>query len=446
MAAKKDEAKVKFTADTQEFNEEIKKSEQQMKEYRSELKLNSEMMKTVGESADLLQQKQEILSKEYDASEAKVQALTGKLEAASRIWGESSEEASRYRIQLNNARVAQEKIQQEMNKAAQAAQEFEQRMSQAGQETNQFEAETGQASQETQEFNDNLEDSAQEAKKAGDGYTVMKGALSDLAADGIQVASGALKDFIEDSGTASSSFAAMTGANKAEMAEFNEEMEKIYKKGYGESLNDIGDAMAYVRQSMNDLDPEIISDIAENAMVMEDVFGIDVQESIRAVDTLMTTMGLDADEAFDYISKGAQNGLNYSGELADNIAEYAPLWEQAAEDMFTILQNGTESGAYNLDKVNDFVKEFTISLSDGRIEDNLSSFSEETQQLFLEWKDGKKTSKDVFDSVIKDLKNVENQQEALTTASNVWSSLGEDNAMNIITSLNDVNDTYKNVQ
>lgn len=449
MASKKDEAKVKFTAETEEFNAEIKKSEQQMKEYRSELRLNSEMMKTVGENAELLQQKQDILTKEYEASEAKIQALTGKLEAAASIWGESSEEVSKYRIQLNNARTAQEKIRQEIDKATEASKDFEQRMSQAASEADGFGQETEQASEDTQDLAENLGDSARAAEDAGEGFTIAKGALADLAADGIAAASEALKDFIKDTGTASSSFEAMTGASKAEMAEFNAEMEDLYKKGYGDSLNDIGDAMAYVKQTMNDLDPEIISDISENAMALDDIFGIDIQESIRAVDTLMTTMGLDADEAFDYIAKGAQNGLNYSGELADNIAEYGPLWEQAgfsAEEMFTILQNGVDSGAYNLDKINDFVKEFTISLSDGRIEENLESFSDETQRLFKEWKDGKRTSKDVFRSVINDLSNAQDQQEALTTASNVWSSLGEDNAMNIITSLNNVNDTYEDVQ
>ncbi len=448
MASKKDEAKVKFTADTQEFNEEIKKSEQQMKEYRSELRLNSEMMKTAGESAELLQEKQNILTKEYDASEAKIQALSGKLEAAARIWGETSEEASKYRIQLNNARVAQEKIQQELQKTADQTKDFENKIAQAAQEVEGFDQETGQASKETEGFNKILDDSADSAKNAGDGYTVMKGALADLAADGIGKAAGALQDFIEDSETAASSFAAQTGASKAEMVSFNDEIEKLYKSGYGESMNDVGDAMAYVKQVMGDMEPEVISEISENAIVLNDVFDMDVKESIRAVDALMTTMGLDADEAFDYIAKGAQNGLDYSGELADNLAEYAPLWDQAgfsAEEMFTILQNGADTGAYNLDKINDFVKEFSISLSDGRIEENIESFSDETQQLFKEWKAGKKTSKDVFNSVIKDLKNAETQQDALTTASTIWSSLGEDNAMAIITSLTNVNDTYKDV-
>src|SRR5699024_305298 len=129
-----------------------------------------------------------------------------------------------------------------------------------------------------------------------------------------------------------------------------------------------------------------------------DTFGMDFSESLRGVDALMTNMGLSADEAFDYMVTGAQNGLDRSGDLADNIAEYSQLWGQAgfsAEEMFTILQNGLDSGAYNLDKVNDFVKEFGISLSDGRIQANLDSFSEGTRELFAAWQDGEASTKDV---------------------------------------------------
>ena len=107
-------------------------------------------------------------------------------------------------------------------------------------------------------------------------------------------------------------------------------------------------------------------------------------------------MGLTSEEAFDLMAKGAQNGLDKSGELADNIAEYGPLWEQAgfsAKEMFTIMQNGLESGAYNLDKVNDFVKEFGISLADGRIEENLESFSKRPRCCLNTGKQGKQRQK-----------------------------------------------------
>ena len=76
-------------------------------------------------------------------------------------------------------------------------------------------------------------------------------------------------------------------------------------------------------------------------MALQDVFDMDLSESIRGADALMDNMGLSASEAFDYIAKGAQNGLDKSGELTDNLAEYSSLWAQAefsAEEMFTILQ------------------------------------------------------------------------------------------------------------
>ena len=156
----------------------------------------------------------------------------------------------------------------------------------------------------------------------------------------------------------------------------------------------------------------------------------------------MDNMGLTAEQAFDYIAKGAQNGLDKSGELTDNLAEYSQLWGQAgfsAEEMFSILQNGLDSGAYNLDKVNDFVKEFGNSLADGRIEKNINSFSGNTKILFEQWKNGEASTKQVFQSVISDLANMENKQQALTIASNTWSALGEDNAMKRCRRLNRFN-------
>lgn len=241
---------------------------------------------------------------------------------------------------------------------------------------------------------------------------------------------------------------ASTGATAEETKKYNAQMQEMYKGGYADSMNDVANAMALVKQYTNETDPSKVKELAENGIVLDDVFNMDLSESIRGVDALMDNMGLTAEQAFDYMVKGAQNGLDKSGELADNIAEYSQLWGQAgfsAEEMFSILQNGLDSGAYNLDKINDYVKEFGISLSDGRIEENLNAFSIETQGLFQQWKNGEATTKQVFQSVISDLASMENQQQALTIASNTWSSLGEDNAMKVITSLNNVNNTYKNV-
>ena len=270
-----------------------------------------------------------------------------------------------------------------------------------------------------------------------------------LAAAGLAYGAKEIIDVGTDYTRAIGKIAAAAGATAEEMDVMSSSIKNVYNSGIGENLTEVADVAAMVKQQFGDIDDKSLEQITQDAITMSSVFDSDLNETLRGVNALMSNMGLTAEEAFDYIAKGTQNGLDKSGELSDNLAEYSQIWEQAgfsAEEMFSILQNGLDSGAYNLDKVNDFVKEFTISLSDGRIEENLDSFSLGTQNIFNEWKNGNATQKDVFQSVISDLSNMTDEQEALTLASNTWSALGEDNAMKVITSLNNVNDAYSNVE
>ena len=272
---------------------------------------------------------------------------------------------------------------------------------------------------------------------------------TDMAVDALKNGVEALKETMYDVSDASSDLEAQTGLTGAAAEKYQKVMRDIKGDNFGEDYRDVADVMAQVVQIMGELDDTQMKDTAESAIALRDAFGMDVAETLRAVDVMVNTMGVDAQEAFDLITTGTQNGLNRSGELTDNLAEYGQLWGQAgfsAEEAFAIMDNGLNAGAYNLDKVNDYVKEFGISLADGRIQDNLSSFSVETQTLFAQWKNGGATTRDVFYSVINDLSQMTNQQQALTVASTVWSSLGEDNAMQVITALDDACDAYDNVK
>ena len=290
------------------------------------------------------------------------------------------------------------------------------------------------------DYSKQIQENGQKLTDAGKKASVLSAGII-----GIDVAATSTAMSLE---TATNRFITATGASVSETERFETILKNIHDNNYGSDYADIADKMALVKQQLGDINDADLQNITEKAYFLEDAFGMDFNETIRGVTGLIKNMGLTADEAFNYIVVGAQNGLNKSDELTDNIAEYSQLWGQAgfsAKEMFTILQNGLDNGAYNLDKVNDFVKEFTISLSDGRIEENLSSFSSGTRKLFKEFENGNATAKDVFYSVISDLEQMENKQEALTLASNVWSALGEDNAMAIITSLNDVSSIYDDV-
>lgn len=281
----------------------------------------------------------------------------------------------------------------------------------------------------------------------------LKGALAgDVAGDmldGVKELGTSALETAKDMDAAQKQIQASTGASALSMQAYKDVLEDVYKKNYGDNFTDVANAISLVNQNMDSLSKNDLQSVTEGALTLRDTFDMDLNETIRGTDALVKNMGVDANEALDLIAKGAQNGLNKSGELGDNIAEYSQLWGQAgfsAEKMFAILDNGLKSGAYNLDKVNDFVKEFTISLSDGRMQEGIENFSLGTQTLFYQWQEGGATAAQVFESVIADLAGMKNQQDALTIASNTWSALGEDNAMKVITSLNNVNDTYKNVE
>ncbi|MDU1389492.1 MAG: phage tail tape measure protein, partial [Eggerthella sp.] len=174
--------------------------------------------------------------------------------------------------------------------------------------------------------------------------------------------------------------------------------EGIYENGFGQSLDLVSDALITVRQNLGDLNDQDLEYVTQAALTLSDTLGMDVGESVRGVNALMDGFGMSAQDAMDLFVAGAQDGLNYSDELGDNLAEYGPRFAQmgfSAQDYFSILKAGTENGAYNLDKVNDFLNEFQTSLVDGRMDESIGRFSESTQQLFEAWKTGGATGQQV---------------------------------------------------
>ena len=222
----------------------------------------------------------------------------------------------------------------------------------------------------------------------------------------------------------------------------------VYTAGFGQSLDDVVTTLTEVRQRIGDVNDADLTYVTTGVQNLADLFDMDVGESINGVRVLMDNFGLSAQEAMDLFAAGAQNGLNYSDELGDNLAEYGPRFSQmgfSAQEYFQILQNGCDNGAYKLDKVNDFLNEFQTSLNDGRMDEQIGNFSQSTQDLFNEWKNGSATGKEVYEAVIGDLAGMTDSYKQAQVASALWSSLGEDNAMGMITAMTDVGNTYDDV-
>lgn len=226
-------------------------------------------------------------------------------------------------------------------------------------------------------------------------------------------------------------------------------IKSVYSDGVGESMDSVADAVLMVKKNLGDLSETDLTNLTQQVITLDELYGIDMNETLRGVNSLMQQYGLTAQEAMDYIVVGTQNGLDKTNELGDNLSEYAGKFSQAgysASEYFQLLDNGLKNGAYNLDKVNDAINEVTTRLVDGTIGESIGSFSTKTQELFTSWQNGGATQKQVIDSIVADIGNCTNQQEALNLAALAFGTMAEDGNLKFITSLTSVGSTYDSVK
>lgn len=504
----KNEAKIRFTAETGELNSEIKKSNSEMSKLRAELKLNETQMKTTGATVEALEEKHRILQGQLAASESKTQALSQKVDKAAAIFGENSDEVNKLRTQLLSAQTAEEKIRQaifncndELEKQKSAAKQaesanekltntIEEQQSELNQLKNDYAnavLEHGKYSKEARtlakeidslsdELNANkkkmaevenaadkldnsLDNIDETAEKVSEGFTVMKGAMADLVADGIEKVTGSLAEIgigaftmSNDIDKATNTFIAKTGESADRAGEFEDAMTSIYNGNYGESFDDIADAMATVKTAMGDIGTAELENLTTQALVLRDTFDMDVNESIRAVNSMMDQFGITADEAYSLIAQGAQNGLNQNGDLLDTVNEYSVQFKNAgysAEDMFNMLANGVDAGTWSVDKLGDAVKEFNIRASDGTVSDAIKENAEafgltkqEAETLASEVSTG---SVGAYQKLADKLREVDDDtqryQLGVSMFGTMWEDLGEDAVLALLDTQGEISTT-----
>lgn len=233
MANKKNEAKVIFSMETAEAREETKKATSEIKMLRSELRLNAEEMKTNGISLEGLQKRYSLLENEIQQYRTKLDAINTQIEKATEIYGENSDEVARLKLNYNNTATTLEKVKQQMSATEKAMDEQRAAMQQVDDvveetrnsyekledmlqeqrdkmqrlqseyknaalemgstsdkakdlkeqikvlsgEIHENESKLNQLNKEAQEASGELDDLTDATKNAGDGFTVMKGAM-----------------------------------------------------------------------------------------------------------------------------------------------------------------------------------------------------------------------------------------------------------------------------
>lgn len=217
---------------------------------------------------------------------------------------------------------------------------------------------------------------------------------------------------------------------------------ETWKDGFGQSIEEVDQSLVKVYQNMKEVPYDELEEATKSAMTLGKTFDSDINEVTRGAGQLMNQFGISSKEAFDLFAAGGQEGLNYSNEMFDNVAEYAPLFKQAgfsANEMFTIMANGTRDGSYNLDYINDLVKEFGIRMTEPKMLDNIKELSPETQKLYENFKQGKATSSDMFKAIIGDLQQVQDKSKQTELGKAIFGTKFEDMGNEVVLGLTNVN-------
>lgn len=260
----------------------------------------------------------------------------------------------------------------------------------------------------------------------------------------VAVGTAAIK-FSSDSQDAFQQFAAATGTASNEMGKYKDMINDVYKDNFGESINDVAEAMATVNQNMSYLDDSALQRCTEYAYTLSDTFGVDVAESTRAADSLIKNYGVSAREAFNLMTQGMQSGLNFSDELFDNIDEYSVQFKKLgldAEDMFSVFANGAQNGAFNLDKIGDAVKEFSIRAIDGSdtTKQGFEALGMNADEMAQKFGAGGKTAKEAFNEVIEGLASMDDPVAQSVAGVNLFGTMWEDLGPQVITSMSTASD------
>lgn len=467
----------------------------------SELKLIESRFAGNANSMEALSEKHKVLEKRYESQDKAVKTYQAALKSAEKQEDEAAEAVKRLQRSLQDARdkmeemktsstATNEEISQQEDEIARLegrlssasssylnaernTATWQRRVNEAQVDLNRINAEiqqngtyleearnsADQTAHSIDEFGNRIEEVGENVEEAGERTSVFGDVLKANLVTGIiekttdlmKEAATAAWEYGVQFETSASKVKAATGATAGEMQGFEKTMKSLYVNDYGESFDDIAEALTEIKQQAGSIDPSKLEETAENAISLRDTFGFDYQEQLRAVNALMSNFGLTSEEAYNLIVQGAQNGLNKNGDLLDTINEYSVHYSQmglTADEFFNSLANGTEAGTFSVDKLGDAYKEFGI-----RVRDTASSTTEGFELIgknadimrgkFAQGgESAREATKEVLEALFEMDNVVEQNQAGVDLFGTMWEDLGKEGVAALMQVNGEMSSTY----
>jgi len=353
------EAKIKFKAETSEFQSQVKAANSELSSLRSEMKLNEAQFQNSGDKADYLKGKSQLLESQIEANRDKQSALNSEIEVATSIYGEDSQEVANLEKQLNYTMAQEEQLQSQL--AATNA-ELEANESATGQLTSTIDAQEEELKTLKEEYVNaalTYGENSEEAQRLAGEITTLSGELADNKQQ-LADARASADDFdksIEQAGTdTASSVEAMADA--------------LANAGVAAAIAEIGEAAVEMASTFDEATAAIVEGTGATGEALEDLqdaaiesFGnmknadADLNDVAGVVAELNTRLGLTGDEATvtaDKVLTFSQHvGTDAVGSV-DSIVDVMKRWHLEGDDMDALLDDLVTSNQACALSVDDF--------------------------------------------------------------------------------------------
>ncbi|MFE3495255.1 phage tail tape measure protein [Streptomyces sp. NPDC059175] len=169
-----------------------------------------------------------------------------------------------------------------------------------------------------------------------------------------------------DASAANTKLTNQLGLTQDEAARAGDVAGQVFSQGFGESIDDVNEALGSVAQSMGGvgkLTNDEMSSMTKSAMMLADTFELDIADAASAAGSLIANkLVKDGTEAFDVLTKAAQTlPKSMLDDIPAAINEYGKHWSRIgidAKTAFGMMSQYVKAGGRDIDQAGDVLHEF----------------------------------------------------------------------------------------
>lgn len=230
-------------------------------------------------------------------------------------------------------------------------------------------------------------------------------------------------------------FGARTGLDEATARKFGAAAGDAYMAAWGDSIDaNMSTAQKALENGLigGDSTQKEIQRTIEQLTAVSDILDEDVAGAAEAAGNMVKNgLAANAEEAFDIIVTGSQNGLNRSEDLLDTLREYSSMFQSLGldgQEALGLVDQAMKAGARNSDVAADALKEFSIRAQDDS-ETTRKAFEDlglDADLMGSKISQGGETAKEGLDLVLDGLRDIEDPMERNAAGVALFGTMWED--------------------